>query len=309
MRMRTTIVIAGLLVLQGCSGAPSQPDGAAQGGASEDAPEVCVKGALDASKGMLKTNDEIVAACQVYGEAISAEVGQSACEELGSKVASWRAIAKSPVTEQAYKMLTFNLNVSAARRALECDDGVVLFGELLARDEYKDTRDARALLLRATNQGADKIGDLDAMIAKQLKAKPADPFPGERGFVAPAAYRMFRDDYRKEVAVSCEALIEGMNAASAKMEGMVLGELLHVLWRGKCEQGVPFAERALTETIPSVRRVGCVLLGEVGAKRHIEKLEILGSSDGYSEIRGRQKIYPVRDACQEAAGKVKLRTM
>ena len=100
-----------------------------------------------------------------------------------------------------------------------------------------------------------------------------------------------------------------MSTASAKMEGMILGELLHVLWRGKCEQGIPFAEKALTDKIPSVRRVSCIFLGEVGVAKHVEKLEILGSTDGYSEVQGRQKIYPVRDACKEAAGKIKLRAM
>lgn len=275
---------------------------------ASDAEVVCVKGALDAAKGTLKTRDEIVRACGDYGKAIRESVAKAACPDLNTTEARWRTIAKSPVTDLGYRELTFHLNVAAARRALECNNGGLLFGALLTRDQYQDTRDGIKLLERATADGKDTIGDLDAMVAQQLTSAPADPFPGKRGFVVPATYRMFRDTYRKDTPVNCAALEGGMAAADKRMTGMILGELLHVAAQGRCAGAVPFAERSLQDSIPSVRRMGCIFLGEAGTATNLKAVERIASTDGHTETRGRNTVYPVRDACLAASGKIKLRS-
>lgn len=85
----------------------------------------------------------------------------------------------------------------------------------------------------------------------------------------------------------------------------------------KCTQGAPIAANLLLANNANHRKWACQALAVIGGKRDAKKMAILANTDPYSVVRevrrnGRiwaTKEYPVRAACRQAVGKVKLRTM
>lgn len=83
----------------------------------------------------------------------------------------------------------------------------------------------------------------------------------------------------------------------------------------KCKEGVPLATELLAEDMPGDRTLGCRILGAIGDASVLGKVKIVAETDGYSTIKEEErngrvwatKVYPVRDACLEASGKIKLR--
>jgi hypothetical protein len=78
-----------------------------------------------------------------------------------------------------------------------------------------------------------------------------------------------------------------------------------------CKEGVAFAIALLTSASASSRAVACTALGEIGDPGIAGKLAVLGDTDGYAEVQEQgdyaMRVYPVRDACRAAAGKIALR--
>jgi len=78
-----------------------------------------------------------------------------------------------------------------------------------------------------------------------------------------------------------------------------------------CPEAIAVATGLLTSNLPSTRIAACQLLGHIGKASVVPKLKILADSDGYSTVVVKDgvgvKVYPVRDACGAAAGKIALR--
>lgn len=84
----------------------------------------------------------------------------------------------------------------------------------------------------------------------------------------------------------------------------------------KCKEGLPIAHEILLSSSPKYRIWACDALADFGDTASLKKVSTLASTDGYSEVREQQgndgrvwgmKVFPVQDACKEAAGKIKLR--
>lgn len=84
----------------------------------------------------------------------------------------------------------------------------------------------------------------------------------------------------------------------------------------KCKEGLPITHELLLSNTPKYRMWACDALGDYGDATSLKKANTLGANDGYSEVQEQQgsdgrvwgmKVYPVQDACKEAAGKIKLR--
>lgn len=67
-------------------------------------------------------------------------------------------------------------------------------------------------------------------------------------------------------------------------------------------------------TLPS-RMYACEILGAIGDGSVAEKVKLVADTDGHSTVQEEErdgrvratKVYPARDACLEAYGKIKLR--
>jgi len=104
----------------------------------------------------------------------------------------------------------------------------------------------------------------------------------------------------------CAAVAQAATGASVAARAGVR----HFLQKSGCAEGVPIFVSLLLSDDRYDRIDACNALAEVGDASVIAKLETLATTDGYSE-RGPgpgQTIYPVRDACNQAVGKIKLRT-
>ena len=86
----------------------------------------------------------------------------------------------------------------------------------------------------------------------------------------------------------------------------------------KCKDGAPMVAELLLSDNADHRMWACNALAVIGSKAMLSKVETLAQSDGFSTLRETQaasgnvygvKVYPVREACEAAAGKIKLRAM
>ncbi|GEM_PF-2564898 len=85
----------------------------------------------------------------------------------------------------------------------------------------------------------------------------------------------------------------------------------------KCKGGAALVSGLLTADKANHRKWACQTLGVIGGKRAAKKMAVLASTDPYSVIREQRrggriwatKEFPVRAACKQAYGKIKLRSM
>lgn len=81
--------------------------------------------------------------------------------------------------------------------------------------------------------------------------------------------------------------------------------------RERCSSGAKVAAKWLADDSAGLRSTACVALGDIGNSTHLRKLDTVASSDAAYSLDERVyppvKVYYVRDACREAAGKVRLR--
>jgi len=97
----------------------------------------------------------------------------------------------------------------------------------------------------------------------------------------------------------------------------VRASMLVYFTEAKCKpQGVALAQSLLTAKEDYHRVAACKTLGEIGDSSVVKKLKILAESDSsfiVQEQRGNDgrvhavKVFPVRDACKDAVGKIQLR--
>ena len=95
------------------------------------------------------------------------------------------------------------------------------------------------------------------------------------------------------------------------------GWMLQVYYEVGCgPEAVPHARDNLQSEGPWVRVQACDILGKYGDATDVETLEILATTDGYKEEReirtasgglAIEVYHPVRERCQAAAGKIKVR--
>ena len=91
---------------------------------------------------------------------------------------------------------------------------------------------------------------------------------------------------------------------------------LDYAYQAKCREAAPAAEAALLDENAAMRIKGSQILGEVGDARVARKLAILADTDPVSTVEEQaaadgtwsKTVYPVRDTCAGALGKLRLRT-
>ncbi len=86
------------------------------------------------------------------------------------------------------------------------------------------------------------------------------------------------------------------------------GEWLYYFAEGNCTKAAPFAVKRLSNGNAQIRRQACNVLGTIGSKKDIPKLQAIADNDATFEIQGlNTKVYWVRDACRNSIGKIQLR--
>ena len=110
----------------------------------------------------------------------------------------------------------------------------------------------------------------------------------------------------------CESVAEAAKDADEKVRAWSLPYLREA----KCKTGIPIAVGLLTSDKPSHRMWACQALAHFGDASVLPKVKILANTDSFhelQEVRGNSgamyatKVYPVREACVAAAGKIELR--
>ncbi|MCB9638144.1 MAG: hypothetical protein H6727_04455 [Myxococcales bacterium] len=79
------------------------------------------------------------------------------------------------------------------------------------------------------------------------------------------------------------------------------------LYVADCQQHIALARGMLTSDVWQDRSQGCDILAKWGKNKDLKKLRILASTDDYSYRKGIHRIWPVRDICRKAAGRVSMR--
>ena len=82
-----------------------------------------------------------------------------------------------------------------------------------------------------------------------------------------------------------------------------------------CKEGIPVMVSSLTSDTANHRKWACQALGKVGTRAELDKVKTLAETDTYNFVREEErngriwgvKVYPVREACLAAFGKIKLR--
>lgn len=109
----------------------------------------------------------------------------------------------------------------------------------------------------------------------------------------------------------CAAIAE--SATGANIVARV--SVMDYFKEAKCKEGIPLAVELLLEDLPGDRTLGCNILGAIGDASVLEKVKVVAETDGFSTVKEEErngrvwatKVYPVRDACLAASGKIKLR--
>jgi hypothetical protein len=111
----------------------------------------------------------------------------------------------------------------------------------------------------------------------------------------------------------CQVLATAVTGASEDLHYAALGYFRDA----PCKtEAVSVAAGLLTSETASHRLAACEVLGLLGDEAQSKKLALLAETDAYSELQEEQagsgatyasRVYPVRDACRAAAGKIALR--
>ena len=112
-------------------------------------------------------------------------------------------------------------------------------------------------------------------------------------------------------ATKCKSWFAAANDAPDK----VFGNWNWYFRTVKCQGAERLAAKRLLSARSGTRAGACRTLGVLGGKKHLRKVLILARTDSYSRIKEVRRnnriwatrIWPVRVACREAAGKIQLR--
>lgn len=108
----------------------------------------------------------------------------------------------------------------------------------------------------------------------------------------------------------CDTLIKTATGSNAN----AISNLMFYFVDNGCKEAAPLAVSLLAQDEPGHRAYGCEILGKIGDKSHLSKLQTLANNDSTHktvESPPRSgiyiKSYYVADACRTAIGKIKIR--
>lgn len=222
----------------------------------------------------------------------------TACDEI---MTAWRN------QRQGNSVEVWNQNkVAFSRRALECNNSEIVFAGLLLGPISEPNG---SNLLVVEQAGVPLKAAFEAWLDNRGGAPVGSGFP-------------YRGVERQD------SLIETMTWA-AKAGYVDLGEKIATFAAGQDsivqyasmafflelnERGVAgerIAQTLLSDTSPNVRETACNALRTFGTAASLRKVQIMAESDSYQTVREENgygvRVYPVREACNSAAGRIQMR--
>ena len=110
----------------------------------------------------------------------------------------------------------------------------------------------------------------------------------------------------------CRAMWENRERATRRMypkyRWRVRSMMIGYLMMAECKQFKSNIVSLLTSNSWRDRNQACHFMKDWGSSSDARKLRAIATTDSYSYIRRRVRIFPVRDACRSALGRVQMRT-
>jgi hypothetical protein len=197
---------------------------------------------------------------------------------------------------------------SAAKRVAECDQYPYLFEHVVHYGESEGEK----ILVELEKGGAP----VEAEFAKYLAShKGPQFFALKEGRPNDAVYGLRHITHwlvqKGRGAQYCPAIADAAKGANMTARMSLFDYLRDV----KCKEGIAVGVETLLDDEARNRSLSCILLGSIGDASVLDKVKTVADTDGYSTVKEQErdgrifgmKVYPVRDACLEAYGKIKLR--
>jgi hypothetical protein len=183
---------------------------------------------------------------------------------------------------------------SGAIRLAKCKNWDYLFAHFVA--VY--SRRGQQLLEKVAASGIPLEKEVISWVQKQEQ-----PFSFKRGAYASTQLTKWLKRKNKK---HCSTFTNAIK----KTRGSVKRSILNYLAASRCEGLAPIAAKLLQSESGRVREEACRVLGRVGNKRHLKKINALRFYDPAFYLKGKYikyKVYYVRAACRGAVGQIRVR--
>lgn len=195
-----------------------------------------------------------------------------------------------------------------ARRLSKCDAWAPVFEEIARMDDFGTNAVGYQVLRKLDSEGVDVTGGLARYLAKHsgrrfLAVKKGNYAMNHIG------HWLIKSGHKDQ----CGRLAAALKGAA---DATVRAALFYFSENECRAEGEPLALSLLTSDSARARAIACTNLASlVRTRRGLKKVKILAKSDTYSEVVEHRRdgrvwgvvVYPVRDACKMAAGKIELR--
>lgn len=235
-----------------------------------------------------------------------------ACQQLERLRGPGKAMAAScDKVIQAYDDASkdeYSFVASMGNKMAECGHYAYLFEHVV---HWGNNKEGAKLLGELESKGKPMEAEFEKYLGSH---KGAQFFPVKEGRKNDVIYGM--DHITKWLidkgsTKHCAALAEAAKGSNL----VAFTSSMEYFKQAKCKEGVPLATELLLADLPGDRILGCSTLGVIGDASVLDKVKVLAETDGFSTVKEEErdgrvwatKVYPVRDACLQASGKIKLR--
>ena len=195
-----------------------------------------------------------------------------------------------------------------ARRLSKCDAWATVFEEIARMDDFGTNAVGYQVLRKLDADGVNVRGGFGRYLASHTGRRFLAVKQGNYAMNHIANW-LLKAGHKDQ----CGRLARALKGAA---DDTVRSALFYFSQTGCQAEGEPLALALLTSESARARAGACANLGTlVRTRRGLKKVKILAKSDTYSEVVERrrggrvwaERVYPVRDACVAAAGKIQLR--
>lgn len=266
--------------------------------------ELCAKGRERATRDVMRgeATDQEERACSLASELTAQMRGEEEAAELAAfraaltcenPVESLASFGAQEPDEHDYAK-AFD---SAGLKLAECGDDEGLVTALLPLARIEGLAPPESMGQQILAQITETDASFPARIAAAAKG---NTFSFESSWIAAGAITAWLIE--ASVFDNCSSYVAALDSPHVG----TIKEFIRYHGRAKCKAAAAGVAAYLASENDSVRWGACEALGRIGDPAYLDKLAVVAESDAAYETDGLVKTYYVRDACLEAAGKVKL---
>jgi len=154
--------------------------------------------------------------------------------------------------------------------------------------------------LKAMKRAQEKGVDMEAQLLAYLGRKADKPFPYNTFYAVNTAVTFLIE--KKSLGL-CAKLAPSAKPGDFKVNN----EWMRYFVEAGCKEGIPLAVANLQAEIHEQRILACRALARIGTKAENAKIKAVADGDAAFVVVDKVKVYPVRDACNEALAQIKSR--